>query len=83
MWRRISGRTAAAAEIMIEKVGGKDQVNAWLRRSGFAHTTLQFDNLTFGHLLKQLDPEWKSLTPEEATGLTFATRCSSDRATRA
>ena len=60
-----------ATDIMIAKVGGKEQVNRFLREAGYQvlrqnNTTLEFFRLRF----EALDPKYKQLQPEDIFALT-------------
>lgn len=60
-----------ATDIMIEKVGGKEKVNQFLREAGYRvlrqnNTTLEFFRLRF----EALDPRYKTLQPQDVFALT-------------
>lgn len=59
-----------ATDIMIAKVGGIDQVNQFLKRSGFNATRLvQTTYQLFRQRYEVLDPKYRSLTPEDVFAL--------------
>jgi hypothetical protein len=64
-----------ATDLMVRKIGGVDALNAWLTASGFTHTRM----IGRGHeyrkkLLTLINPEFAHLTPEETTGLQYASQ---------
>jgi reactive intermediate/imine deaminase len=64
-----------ATDLMVQKIGGVDALNSWLTASGFTHTRM----IGRGHeyrkrLLTLINPEFANLTPEETTGLQFASQ---------
>ena len=64
-----------ATDLMVQKIGGVDALNTWLTASGFTRTRM----IGRGHeyrrkLLTLLNPEFASLTPEETTGLQYASQ---------
>ena len=64
-----------ATDLMILKIGGVDRLNEWLASSGYPK--LQMIGRGFEYrrrLLALLDPRFASLTPEETTGLQYATQ---------
>lgn len=64
-----------ATDLMVRRIGGVDALNAWLKASGFMHSQM----VGRGHeyrkkLLTLINPEFASLTPEETTGLQYASQ---------
>ncbi|MDP2052266.1 MAG: FG-GAP-like repeat-containing protein [Acidobacteriota bacterium] len=64
-----------ATDLMVRKIGGVEALNAWLTASGFTHTRM----VGRGHeyrkrLLTLINPEFANLTPEETTGLQYASQ---------
>ncbi len=64
-----------ATDLMVRKIGGVDALNTWLTASGFTHTRM----IGRGHeyrkrLLTLINPEFANLTPEETTGLQYASQ---------
>jgi len=64
-----------ATDLMVRKIGGVDALNTWLASSGFTHTRM----IGRGHeyrrkLLALINPEFAALTPEETTGLQYASQ---------
>ena len=64
-----------ATDLLVQRIGGVDALNAWLTASGFTHTRM----MNRGHeyrqkLLTLLNPEFAALTPEETTGLQYASQ---------
>jgi len=64
-----------ATDLMVRKIGGVEALNTWLAASGFTHTQM----VGRGHeyrqkLLTLINPEFASLTPEETTGLQYASQ---------
>jgi reactive intermediate/imine deaminase len=64
-----------ATDLMVRKIGGVDALNIWLAASGFTNTRM----IGRGHeyrrkLLTLLHPEFANLTPEETTGLQYASQ---------
>ena len=64
-----------ATDLMVRRIGGVDALNAWLISSGFPKAQM----VGRGHeyrkrLLTLLDPEFATLTPEETTGLQYASQ---------
>ncbi|MEO8680947.1 MAG: FG-GAP-like repeat-containing protein [Vicinamibacterales bacterium] len=64
-----------ATDLMVRRIGGVEALNAWLRASGFTHTRM----MNRGHeyrqkLLALVNPEFAKLTPEETTGLQYASQ---------
>ena len=64
-----------ATDLMVQKIGGVDALNKWLTASGFTHTQM----VGRGHeyrrkLLTLINPEFANLTPEETTGLQYASQ---------
>ncbi len=64
-----------ATDLLVQRIGGVNALNAWLATTGFAHTRM----LNRGHeyrqkLLTLLNPEFATLTPEETTGLQYASQ---------
>ena len=64
-----------ATDLLVQRIGGVDALNAWLAKNGFTHTRM----MNRGHeyrqkLLTLLNPEFAKLTPEETTGLQYASQ---------
>ena len=64
-----------ATDLMVQKIGGVEALNKWLTASGFTHTQM----VGRGHeyrkkLLTLINPEFANLTPEETTGLQYASQ---------
>ena len=64
-----------ATDLMVRKIGGVAALNKWLIASGFTHTQM----IGRGHeyrqkLLTLVSPEFAKLTPEETTGLQYASQ---------
>lgn len=64
-----------ATDLMVRKIGGVEALNAWLTASGFTHSRM----VGRGHeyrqkLLTLINPEFANLTPEETTGLQYASQ---------
>ena len=64
-----------ATDLMVRKIGGVEALNQWLIASGFTHTQM----IGRGHeyrkkLLTLVNPEFANLTPEETTGLQYASQ---------
>lgn len=64
-----------ATDVMVQRIGGVEALNAWLTSTGFTRTRM----LNRGHeyrqkLLTRLDPSFATLTPEETTGLQYASQ---------
>jgi beta-lactamase class A len=64
-----------ATDLLVQRIGGVTALNAWLTASGFTHTRM----MNRGHeyrqkLLTLLNPEFATLTPEETTGLQYASQ---------
>ena len=64
-----------ATDLMVRRVGGVEALNKWLMASGFTHTQM----IGRGHeyrkkLLTLVNPEFANLTPEETTGLQYASQ---------
>jgi len=64
-----------ATDLMVRKIGGVETLNRWLTSSGFTHTRM----VGRGHeyrrkLLTLVNPEFANLTPEETTGLQYASQ---------
>jgi len=64
-----------ATDLMVRRIGGVEALNTWLAASGFTHTQM----VGRGHeyrqkLLTLINPEFASLTPEETTGLQYASQ---------
>jgi len=64
-----------ATDLMVQKIGGVEALNRWLTASGFTHTRM----IGRGHdyrrkLLTLINPEFANLTPEETTGLQYASQ---------
>lgn len=64
-----------ATDLLVQRIGGVVALNEWLAKSGFAQTRM----LNRGHeyrqkLLMLLNPEFAALTPEETTGLQYASQ---------
>ncbi|MGE0816067.1 MAG: FG-GAP-like repeat-containing protein [Vicinamibacterales bacterium] len=64
-----------ATDLMVQRIGGVAALNAWLAKSGFTRTRM----MNRGHeyrqkLLALLDPAFAALTPEETTGLQYASQ---------
>lgn len=64
-----------ATDLLVQRIGGVAALNAWLATSGFTHTRM----LNRGHeyrqkLLTLINPEFAALTPEETTGLQYASQ---------
>jgi len=64
-----------ATDLMVRKIGGVDALNAWLTSAGFTKTRM----IGRGHeyrkkLLTLINPEFANLTPEETTGLQYASQ---------
>ena len=60
----------AATDIMLAKVGGKDAVNAWLKRNGYAVSHLNHSVYTVRRIrYERIDPKYASLTPEDIYAL--------------
>ncbi len=64
-----------ATDLMVRRIGGVDALNSWLVSSGFPNAQM----VGRGHeyrkrLLTLLDPEFAALTPEETTGLQYASQ---------
>jgi beta-lactamase class A len=64
-----------ATDLMVQRIGGVAALNAWLTASGFTRTQM----VGRGHeyrqkLLTLIEPAFGSLTPEETTGLQYASQ---------
>ncbi len=64
-----------ATDLVVQRIGGVEALNAWLAASGFTHTRM----MNRGHqyrqkLLALIDPAFATLTPEETTGLQYASQ---------
>jgi reactive intermediate/imine deaminase len=64
-----------ATDLMVRKIGGVEALNTWLTASGFTRTRM----IGRGHeyrqkLLTLINPEFATLTPEETTGLQYASQ---------
>ena len=64
-----------ATDLMVRRIGGVEALNAWLGASGFKDARM----VGRGHeyrqkLLTLIDPEFANLTPEETTGLQYASQ---------
>jgi beta-lactamase class A len=64
-----------ATDLLVRRIGGVEALNTWLAASGFAHTRM----MNRGHeyrqkLLTLINPEFATLTPEETTGLQYASQ---------
>ncbi len=64
-----------ATDLLVERIGGVAALNAWLTMNGFTRTRM----MNRGHeyrqkLLTLLNPEFATLTPEETTGLQYASQ---------
>jgi len=64
-----------ATDLMVQKIGGVAALNKWLAAAGFTHTQM----IGRGHeyrkkLLTLVNPEFANLTPEETTGLQYASQ---------
>jgi len=64
-----------ATDLMVQRIGGVDALNTWLTSSGFTRTQM----VGRGHeyrkkLLTLINPEFANLTPEETTGLQYASQ---------
>jgi reactive intermediate/imine deaminase len=64
-----------ATDLVVRKIGGVDALNSWLTSSGFSQTRM----IGRGHeyrrkLLTLIEPEFAKLTPEETTGLQYASQ---------
>ena len=64
-----------ATDLMVRRTGGVEALNKWLVASGFTHTQM----IGRGHeyrkkLLTLVNPEFANLTPEETTGLQYASQ---------
>jgi len=64
-----------ATDLMVRRIGGVEALNQWLVASGFTHTQM----IGRGHeyrkkLLTLVNPEFANLTPEETTGLQYASQ---------
>lgn len=64
-----------ATDLLVQRIGGIAALNDWLTRSGFTETRM----LNRGHeyrqkLLTLLNPAFAALTPEETTGLQYASQ---------
>ncbi len=64
-----------ATDVMVLRIGGVEALNAWLTASGFTHTRM----MNRGHeyrqkLLTLINPEFANLTPEQTTGLQYASQ---------
>ena len=62
-----------ATDLMTLKVGGVEQLNAWLGKSGYDHIRMVGRGYEYRRkLLALLDPRLETLTPEETTALQYA-----------
>ncbi len=64
-----------ATDLLVQRIGGVAALNSWLAKNGFTHTRM----MNRGHeyrqkLLTLLNPEFATLTPEETTGLQYASQ---------
>ncbi len=64
-----------ATDLMVQRIGGVAALNTWLAASGFTQTRM----MNRGHeyrqkLLTLVNPEFAKLTPEETTGLQYASQ---------
>lgn len=64
-----------ATDLLVQRIGGVERLNAWLETSGFTRTRM----VGRGHeyrqkLLTLVDPAFAALTPEETTGLQYASQ---------
>ena len=64
-----------ATDLMVRRIGGVEALNTWLTAAGFTHTQM----VGRGHeyrkkLLTLVNPEFANLTPEETTGLQYASQ---------
>ncbi len=64
-----------ATDLMVQKIGGVAALNTWLQSSGFTQTQM----VGRGHeyrkkLLTLINPAFANLTPEETTGLQYASQ---------
>ena len=64
-----------ATDLMTLKVGGVEQLNAWLARLGYSHIRMVGRGYEYRRkLLALLDPHFAMLTPEETTALQYASQ---------
>ena len=64
-----------ATDLMTLRVGGVDELNEWLRRSGYYGIRMVGRGFEYRRkLLALLDPRFANLTPEETTGLQYASQ---------
>jgi beta-lactamase class A len=61
-----------ATDLMTTRVGGVDELNQWLARSGYRLRLLNRGWEYRRKLLARLDPQFSTLTAEETTGLQYA-----------
>lgn len=61
----------SAAEMMIDRVGGRAALNDWLMNSDYTHTRIASTS-PFRAAFERAVPEWKNLTTEEIMGLQLA-----------
>ena len=64
-----------ATDLLVQRLGGVAALNAWLEKGGFTRTRM----MNRGHeyrqkLLTLIDPAFAALTPEETTGLQYASQ---------
>ena len=64
-----------ATDLLVRKIGGVEALNTWLMAAGFTNTRM----VGRGHeyrkkLLTLINPEFAELTPEETTGLQYASQ---------
>lgn len=64
-----------ATDLMVRKIGGVDALNSWLAASGFTKTRMLGRSHEYRkQLLMLIDPAFANLTPEETTGLQYASQ---------
>jgi len=61
-----------ATDVMTTRVGGVNELNQWLAKSGYRSRMLNRGWEYRRKLLARLDPQFSSLTAEETTGLQYA-----------
>lgn len=64
-----------ATDVMVLRLGGVEALNAWLTASGFTRTRMTNRGHEYRQkLLMLLNPEFATLTPEQTTGLQYASQ---------
>jgi beta-lactamase class A len=61
-----------ATRIMVKKLGGVSRINEWLQRNGYTQTKAGPIEEGWRPILELIDPEFATITVEEAHGLLYA-----------